>query len=78
VSLKGGDLGRTYVSLWSMKEDVAELMISFQPLHLKEPLIRLNDDRPAPAPVVEKLDLSIVTSVQERRIPFEFRDLKIK
>jgi len=53
-------------------------MISFQPLHLKEPLIRLNEDRPAPAPVVEKIDLSIVTSVQERRIPFEFRDLKIK
>lgn len=78
VALKGGDLGRTYVSLWSMKDDVAELMVSFQPLHLKEPLIRLNEDRPAPPPVIEKLDLSIVTAVQERRIPFEFRDLKIK
>lgn len=78
VALKGGDLGRTYVSLWSMKEDVAELMISFQPLHLKEPLILRADDRPAPPPVIEKLDLSIVTSVQERRVPFEFHDLKIK
>jgi hypothetical protein len=78
VTLKGAEPTRSYVSLWSMKDTVAEVMISFQPLHLKEVLVKPGDDRPAPAAPVEKIDLSIVTAVQERKIPFEFRDVKIK
>src|SRR5436190_6431692 len=78
VTLKGAEPTRSYVSLWSMKDTVAEVMISFQPLHLKEILVKPGDDHPAPPSPVEKIDLSIVTAVQERKIPFEFRDLKIK
>jgi hypothetical protein len=78
VTLKGAEPTRSYVSLWSMKDTVAEVMISFQPLHLKEILVKPGDDRPSPPSPVEKIDLSIVTAVQERKIPFEFRDVKIK
>jgi hypothetical protein len=78
VTLKGAEPTRSYVSLWSMKDTVAEVMISFQPLHLKEILVKAGDDRPAPPSPVEKFELSIVTAVQERKIPFEFRDVKIK
>ncbi len=78
VTLKGAEPTRSYVSLWSMKDTVAEVMISFQPLHLKEILVKAGDDRPAPPSPVEKVELSIVTAVQERKIPFEFRDVKIK
>ncbi|HVE39499.1 MAG TPA: hypothetical protein VNM14_06395 [Planctomycetota bacterium] len=78
VTLKGAEPTRSYVSLWSMKDTVAEVMISFQPLHLKEILVKAGDDRPAPPSPVEKIELSIVTAVQERKIPFEFRDVKIK
>ena len=78
VTLKGAEPTRSYVSLWSMKENVAEVMVSFQPLHLKEVLVKPGDDRPVPPAPVEKIELSIVTAVQERKIPFEFRDVKIK
>jgi hypothetical protein len=78
VTLKGAEPTRSYVSLWSIKENVAEVMVSFQPLHLKEVLVRPGDDRPMPPAPVEKVELSIVTAVQERKIPFEFRDVKIK
>jgi hypothetical protein len=78
VTLKGSEPTRSYVSLWSMKDTVAEVMISFQPLHLKEVLVKPGDDRTSPPSPVEKIDLSIVTAVQERKIPFEFRDVKIK
>jgi hypothetical protein len=77
VVLKGGDATRAYISA-SSKGDVAEVTVSFQPLHIREILVQPNDDRPAPPPVIEKVELSIVTAVQERRIPFEFRDVKIK
>jgi hypothetical protein len=77
VVLKGGDATRAYINPVS-KGDVAEVMVSFQPLHLREVLVQPNDDRPAPPPVIEKIELSIVTAVQERKIPFEFRDVKIK
>ena len=78
VTLKGAEPTRSYVSLWSMKDSVAEVMVSFQPLHIKEVLVKPGDDRPAPPALVEKIELSIVTAVQERKIPFEFRDVKIK
>jgi hypothetical protein len=78
VTLKGAEPTRSYVSLWSMKDTVAEVMVSFQPLHIKEILVKPGDDRPTPPSLVEKIELSIVTAVQERKIPFEFRDVKIK
>jgi len=31
-----------------------------------------------PPTPIEKIELSIVTAVQERKIPFEFRDVKLK
>ncbi|RPH36004.1 MAG: hypothetical protein EHM91_16540 [Planctomycetota bacterium] len=79
VVLKGGEATRAYANPWSMKDGVAEVMIGFQPLMMKEVLVLPGgEDRPAPAPVVEKLEFSIVTAVQDRRIPFEFREVKLK
>jgi hypothetical protein len=79
VVLKGGEATRAYANPWSTKEGVAEVMIGFQPLSIKEVLVLPGgEDRPAPAPVVEKLEFSIVTAVQERKIPFEFREVKLK
>ena len=79
VMLKGGEATRAYANPWSMKDGVAEVMIGFQPLTIKEVLVLPGgEDRPAPAPAVEKLEFSIVTAVQERRIPFEFREVKLK
>lgn len=77
VVLKGGEPTRSSVSL-NVKEDSAELIVSYQPLHLKEVLVQPAEDRPAPPPAVERFELSIVTGVQERKIPFEYRDVKIK
>lgn len=78
VTLKGGDMTRTFVSPWNATDEAAEVLISFQPLHVREVLVKPGEDRPAPPPVIEKIEFSIVTAVQERKIPFEFRDLKIK
>jgi hypothetical protein len=79
VVLKGGEATRAYANPWSMKEGVAEVMIGFQPLNPREVLVLPGgEDRPAPSPVVEKLEFSIVTAVQERKIPFEFREVKLK
>jgi hypothetical protein len=79
VVLKGGEPTRAFVNPWSLKEGVAEVMVGFQPLNLKEVLVVPGgEDRPAPPPVIEKINLSLVTAVQERRIPFEFREVKLK
>jgi hypothetical protein len=79
VVLKGGEPTRAYVHPWSAKEGVAEVMIGFQALNLKEVLVLPGgEDRPAPPAVIEKIELSLVTAVQERRIPFEFREVKLK
>jgi hypothetical protein len=78
VTLKGGEPTRSFVNLWSVKEGAAEVMISYSPLHLREVLVKPGDEKAAPATPVEKIELSIVTAVQERKIPFEFRDVKIK
>ena len=79
VVLKGGEATRAFANPWSMKDGVAEVMIRFEPLNLKEVLVLPGgEERPAPSPVVEKLEFSIVTAVQDRRIPFEFREVKLK
>jgi len=77
VVLKGGETTRCYISPTANKE-TAEVTIAFQPLHLQETLVQPGDDRPPPPPVLERIELSIVTTVQERKIPFEFRDVKLK
>lgn len=77
VVLKGGETTRCYLSPCANKE-AADVTVAFQPLHLQETLIQPGDDRPPPPPVIERIELSIVTAVQERRIPFEFRDVKLK
>jgi hypothetical protein len=79
VTLKGGEPTRSFVNLWSVKEGAAEVMISYSQLHLREVLVKPpGEEKAAPATPVEKIELSIVTAVQERKIPFEFRDVKIK
>lgn len=77
VLLKGGESTRCFISP-SANKDAADLTVAFQPLHLQEALVQAGDDRPPPPPVIEKIELSIVTAVQERKIPFEFRDVKLK
>jgi hypothetical protein len=77
IVLKGGETTRCFISP-SANKDAAEVTVAFQPLHLQEALVQAGDDRPPPPPVIEKIELSIVTAVQQRRIPFEFRDVKLK
>lgn len=77
VVLKGGETTRCFISP-SANKDAADVTVAFQPLHLQEALVQAGDDRPPPPPVLEKIELSIVTAVQERKIPFEFRDVKLK
>jgi hypothetical protein len=77
VLLKGGETTRCFISP-SANKDAADVTVAFQPLHLQEALVQAGDDRPPPPPVLEKIELSIVTAVQERKIPFEFRDVKLK
>ena len=75
VVLKGGEL--TQASVWPSLNESLTIVVTFQPLHLKEVLVKPTEEHPQ-TPVIEKLEISIVTSVQERRIPFEFRNVKIK
>jgi hypothetical protein len=76
VVLQGGDQTRVVVApTW--KPESLGLVVSFQPLRIREVLVKPNAD-PATPPVIERMEISIVTSVLERRIPFEFRDVKIK
>jgi hypothetical protein len=77
VVLKGGETTRCFISPSANKE-AADVTVAFQPLHLQEALVQPGEDRPPPPPVIERIELSIVTAVQERRIPFEFRDVKLK
>jgi hypothetical protein len=77
VVLKGGETTRCFLSP-SANKDAAEVTVAFQPLHLQEALVQPGDDRPPPPPAIERIELSIVTAVQERKIPFEFRDVKLK
>lgn len=75
VTLKGGEATRCYLNT-NVTEDACQVHINYQPLHLREALV--DGDRPVPAAAVEKIELSIITAVQERKIPFEFRDVKLK
>ena len=77
VLLKGGETTRCFISP-SAKQETADITVQFHPLHLQEALVQPGEDRPPPPPVIEKIELSIVTAVQERRIPFEFREVKLK
>jgi len=76
VSVKGWDAARTAVTKTSWNESALEVTVTFEPMRLKDQPIRPPEENGAP--VLERVDLSVVTSTQEKRIPFEFRDLKLK
>lgn len=76
VSLKDWESTSTFVDSPSWDENRLELRVHYEPLRLKDGVVRPPDD--APPPAVERLELSIVTAVHPKRIPFEFRDLKLK
>jgi len=76
VTLKDWEATSSAVDKSSWNEDALELVVGYDPLRLKDGLARPPDG--GPQPPVDRLELSVVTAVQEKRIPFEFRDLKIK
>jgi hypothetical protein len=76
VVLKGWESTSSYVTKSSPEDDVMEITVSYEPLRFKDSLVRPTEE--TPPPTVEKLEVSVVTSTQEKRIPFEFRDLKIR
>lgn len=76
VVLKGWESTSSYVQKSSPEDDVMEITVSYEPLRFKDSLVRPTEETPPPA--IEKLEVSVVTSTQEKRIPFEFKDLKIR
>lgn len=76
VDLKGWDSGRYYVLKEAHGEHELEIKVQFEPLRLRSgPVKPLEENPPV---VIDRLELSVVTSTQEKRVPFEFRDLKLK
>jgi hypothetical protein len=76
VALKDWDATASYVDKLSWDDHSLDLSVSYEPLRLKDGLARPGDG--APQPPIDTLDVSIVTSVHEKRVPFEFRDLKLR
>ncbi|MBV8880969.1 MAG: hypothetical protein JO332_13445 [Planctomycetaceae bacterium] len=76
VTLKDWESTSTYADHPSWDENGLEVRIHYEPLRLKDGLVRPAEG--APPPQLDRLELSLVTAVQEKRIPFEFRDLKLK
>lgn len=76
VSLKGWESTSSYVTKSSPEDESMEITVSYEPLRFKDSLVRPTEETPPPA--IESLEISVVTSTQEKRIPFEFRDLKIR
>jgi len=76
VTLKDWEATSSAVDKSSWNEEALELAVGYDPLRLKDGLARPPDG--GPQPPVDRLEISVVTAVQEKRIPFEFRDLKIK
>lgn len=77
VGLKGWDSSRAFLSKTSHTEHALEILVNYEPLRLKEGPLKPKDENSG-APAVEQVELSVVTSTQDKRVPFEFRDLKIK
>lgn len=77
VNLKGWESSRAYVTKTSRTEHAVELLVHFEPLTPRDVPPRPVDETP-PALKVERMELTVVTSTQDKRIPFEFKDLKIK
>jgi hypothetical protein len=76
VTLKDWEATSSAVDKSSWNEDALEVVVGYDPLRLRDGLARPPDGGPQPS--IDKLEISVVTAVQEKRIPFEFRDLKIK
>jgi len=76
VTLKDWEATSSAVDKSSWNEDALEIAVGYDPQRLRDGLARPPDGGPQPA--IDKLEISVVTAVQEKRIPFEFRDLKIK
>ncbi len=77
VGLKGWESSRSYLSKTSRTEQALEVLINYEPLKLKDGPLKPQEDNPPP-PAIERVELSVITSTQDKRIPFEFRELKIR
>jgi hypothetical protein len=76
VTLKDWEATSSSAEKSSWNEDALELTVGYDPLRIKDGLARPPEG--GPQPPIDKLEISVVTAVQDKRIPFEFRDLKIK
>ena len=76
VTLKDWEATSSGVDKPSWNEESLEIVVGYDPLRIKDGLARPPEG--GPQPPVDRLEISVVTAVQEKRIPFEFRDLKIK
>jgi hypothetical protein len=77
VGLKGWESTRANLSKTSHTEQALEILVNYEPLRMKDGPIKPPEENPAPL-TVERVELSVVTSTQDKRIPFDFRDLKIR
>ena len=76
VALKDWESTAASVDKISSDADGLDLAVAYLPLRHKDGLARPTDG--VPQPKILSLDLSIVTAEREKRIPFEFRDLKLR
>jgi hypothetical protein len=77
VALKGWESSRASLTKTSRTEHAVEVLINYEPLKLKDGPLKPQEELP-PHPTVERVELSVITSTQDKRVPFEFRDLKIR
>jgi len=77
VSLKGWDSSRAYLSKTARSDQAIEVLVHYEPLKVKDGPVKPGADD-GPAGGIEQVELSVVTSTQDKRIPFDFRDLKIR
>jgi hypothetical protein len=76
VTLKDYESTASSVDKLSWDDESLDLAVTFTPLGHKDGLQRPPEG--AAPPAIVALDLSVVTAVQDKRIPFEFRDLKLR
>jgi len=76
VTLKDWESTASSVEKVSWDAESLDLGISYTPMRHKDGLARPGDG--APQPPLVSVEVSAVTAVHEKRIPFEFRDLKLK
>lgn len=76
VTVKDWDSTASTVDKLSWDDRSLDLAVTFMPLGHKDGLARPPEG--ASQPPIVSLDLSVVTAVQDKRIPFEFRDLKLR